>query len=105
MEALETYGVDWEALDRPGLINSQIGNNSLNEGSTTWHGRRGPPERSSLSHVEVESLDSVLTVAQEGVIAQAVSGTDGRFDKESLQQRWLRGLAAAQVVHPAFMSV
>jgi len=55
MDDLETYGVDWGALHDPALIASQLSNNPITEGITSWHGRRGHPNLSEMNSVIVES--------------------------------------------------
>ncbi|KAJ7456996.1 hypothetical protein FB451DRAFT_1341984 [Mycena latifolia] len=44
-DELEVYGVDWEALHDDNLLESRQENNPPDEGSTSWIGRQGPPER------------------------------------------------------------
>jgi len=104
MDGLETYGVDWEALHDPTLIASQLSNNPITEGVTSWRGRRGHPNRTEMNSVIVESPDGTVSAHEATLIMQVVSITDGRFDEEGLIHRWKHALAFAHVLQPGFSS-
>jgi hypothetical protein len=104
MNDLETYGVDWEALRDPALIVSQVSNNPITEGVTSWHGRQGPPNASEMNCVVVESPDGIMSVHEAMLIKHVISATDGQFDEGALIYRWKHALAFAHVLQPAFSS-
>ncbi|KAJ7178252.1 hypothetical protein C8R46DRAFT_1329376 [Mycena filopes] len=59
---LEVYGVDWEGLRDETLLESRQENNPADEGSTSWIGRSGPPDR--LNEVAVEPPSGPFSAAE-----------------------------------------
>jgi len=55
--------VEWEALHDDALLESRQENNHLDEGSTSWIGRTGPPPLDQLNEVAVEPPDGPLSEA------------------------------------------
>ncbi|KAF7342953.1 hypothetical protein MVEN_01725300 [Mycena venus] len=94
VEEMEVFGVDWEVLCDDSILVSHQENNNINEGSTSWLGRRGPPEHLNeitvdpptgpFSEAEMEVLDATLLP-----FAGAVTDEDGAI-------LWLEGLATAR---------
>ncbi len=42
-DELEVYGIDWEALQEDDIRQSQLNNNGIQEGGSSWIGNVGPP--------------------------------------------------------------
>ncbi|KAJ6577278.1 hypothetical protein B0H19DRAFT_930974 [Mycena capillaripes] len=94
VEEMEVFGVNWEALHDDNILESRQENNDVDEGSTSWLRRHGPPEHFNeiavnpptgpFSEAEMEVLDGPLLP-----LAGAVTDEDGAI-------LWLEGLAAAR---------
>lgn len=99
-EDLEVYGVDWEALGSNEVSSSNLANNPITEGVSSWVGRVGPPEHLSSVTVEVPETDFVADVV-DGLFAH-VSALLEFSDTESLAQRWIMGLSYIHSREPNF---
>ncbi|KAF9520814.1 hypothetical protein BS47DRAFT_1357209 [Hydnum rufescens UP504] len=88
---LELFGVDWAALSELVLADSQLQNNTITENTSSWIGRRGPPD--NLNEVMVEPPEGDLTVEDIGQLHTFISPWLPMLDHESLTQRWAQALA------------
>lgn len=97
---LENYGVDWEGLADDDLLASNLGNNSRQEGTSSWIGRDGPPP--VLNNVPVESPDMPLSIPEvEGLYAHVLPHLSS-YDDQSLVTRWILGLAYSRLCNDLF---
>jgi len=93
MEDMGEFGVDWEAYDDAEVMESYRANNPT-ELPRTLYGRVGPPDMTSLTHIEVEVMHNFwLDEIKRNQILNGVATTDGHLDEEGLIQRWVLGLA------------
>ncbi|KAF9509887.1 hypothetical protein BS47DRAFT_1300921, partial [Hydnum rufescens UP504] len=97
---LELFGVDWAALREPALADSQLQNNTITENTSSWIGRRGPPD--NLNEVMVEPPEGDLTVEDIGQLHTFISPWLPMLDHESLTQRWAQALAFVLGLNPNF---
>ena len=96
-EELELYGLDWDALDDDAIRSSQLQNNPVNEGTSSWIGRRGPPD--NLSEVTVESPEAPLDVAEVNGLHAAIQHLPAHSDDTSVVQVWTTALAYVRTLH------
>ncbi|KAG8921378.1 hypothetical protein FRC01_000283 [Tulasnella sp. 417] len=90
-EELEVYGIDWEGLREEPVLSSQLQNNSVTEGWTSWVGRCGPPP--NLNEVVVEPPPGPLTPNDAHLLLNHVAPFLQGADATSLANRWIAGLA------------
>ena len=91
---MEVFGVDWEGLHDDALLQAQRANNYMQEGSTSWIGRAGPPE--NLNEVLVESPTEVLEVNEIQGLDAEVAPWIGSSRNEDVVLAWTRGLMYAR---------
>ncbi|KAJ7621560.1 hypothetical protein DFH06DRAFT_1009844 [Mycena polygramma] len=93
-EELEVYGVDWEALHDDSLLESRQENNPPDEDSTSWIGRRGPPER--LNEVAVEPPAGPFSPSELQLLEHAVGHLAGAVEDIAVANLWTEALIAAR---------
>ena len=100
-DELEAYGIDWEALQDDNIRQSQLNNNGIHEGDTSWIGSTGPPV--DLSEVLVHSPNSPFDAEDaEQIIFHSVEQWLGQMDNDSVSLAWLHALAAARQMSSQF---
>ncbi|KAG8942949.1 hypothetical protein FRC04_003291 [Tulasnella sp. 424] len=92
---LEEFGVDWEGLREAQVLSSWQGNNSAEEGTTSWVGRAGPPADLSDVPVHPPGMES-LTVGDIADVHAYVLPFLNVYDFDSLTTRWTNALAFAR---------
>lgn len=92
---LEEFGVDWEGLREAQVLSSWQGNNSAEEGTTSWVGRAGPPSDLSDVPVHPPGMES-LTVGDIADVHAYVLPFLNVYDFDSLMTRWTNALAFAR---------
>lgn len=90
-EELEVYGIDWEGLREEPLLSSQLQNNSVTEGWTSWVGRLAPPP--DLNEVVVDPPPGPLTCDQANLLLAHVAPFLEGADVATLANRWVAGLS------------
>ncbi|KAJ7128852.1 hypothetical protein C8R46DRAFT_926116 [Mycena filopes] len=95
---MEVYGVDWEALHDDRLLESRQENNGAEEGSTSWIGRVGPPER--LNEVAVDPPSGPFSTAEMEVLDTRLAHLAGAVDDVAVAHLWTEGLILARQMHP-----
>lgn len=90
---LEQYGVDWEALEDDEVLASNLRNNPRTEGTSSWLGRRGPPDH--MNEVPVFAPQSVIKEENTRLLLAHVEPFMHAYDSETLTSRWSAGLAFA----------
>lgn len=91
---LEIYGVDWEGLEDNLLLSSQQSNNSDSEISTSWIGRRGPPD--NLNEVALEAPDLSVSMEEANAIYDAVHPWIGCVEEDDINMLWNNSLVFAR---------
>ena len=100
-EELEVYGIDWEALQDDSIRQSQLNNNGIQEGETSWIGNTGPP--TDLNEVFVQSPNSPFDTGDaERIIYHSAEQWIGQADDDSVSLAWLHALAAARQISNQF---
>ncbi len=100
-DELEAYGIDWEALQDDSIRQSQLDNNGIQEGETSWIGNIGPP--TDLSEVVVQSPSSPFDAEDaEQVIYHSAEQWLGQADDDSVFNAWMHTLAAARQISDQF---
>ncbi|KAJ7482725.1 hypothetical protein FB451DRAFT_1338260 [Mycena latifolia] len=94
---LEVFGVDWEALHDETLLDSRQDNNPVDEGSTSWIGRRGPPD--SLNEISVESPDGLFLRAELEILDASLLGLSGAVQDADVAHLWMEALIVARSMH------
>ncbi|KAJ7755308.1 hypothetical protein DFH07DRAFT_868420 [Mycena maculata] len=97
-EELEVYGVDWEAIHDDSLLESRQENNPADEGSTSWIGRNGPPER--LNEVPVEPPAGPFSDLETQALDAALVHLAGSVQDEEVVHLWTEGLIFVRQIHP-----
>lgn len=98
-EDLDTYGVDWSALqERHQFADEEV--QAEMESPQSWVGHTGPPP--NLSHVEVEEVDGPLTAAEQQELHQRLSIYPRHSSLESVTTRWTQALAWARTISNEF---
>lgn len=92
-EELEVYGVDWAGLQEDNLVTSQLGNNSVREGSSSWVGRVGPP--SDLNEVAVHPPPELLEREYILQLHAHLASYMTTSDYDTLSRRWRQALSFA----------
>lgn len=88
MEDMGEFGVDWEAYDDTEVMESYHANNPT-ELPCTLYGRVGPPDMTSLTHIEVEVMHNFWPdKIKRNQILNGVATMDGHLDEEGLIWRW-----------------
>ncbi|KAJ7186391.1 hypothetical protein C8R46DRAFT_1157838 [Mycena filopes] len=95
---MEVSGVDWEALHDDRLLESRQENNGAEEGSTSWIGRVGPPER--LNEVAVDPPSGPFSTAEMEVLDTRLAHLAGAVDDVAVAHLWTEGLILARQMHP-----
>ncbi|KAJ7593181.1 hypothetical protein C8J56DRAFT_780223, partial [Mycena floridula] len=96
-EELELYGVDWDGLADDDIRRSHRNNNRIDEGSSSWLGRVGPPEH--LNQVVVESPFTIFDQAHITELDAVVAPWIGMIDVNSVSAAWTHGLAYAHRIY------
>ncbi|KJA15180.1 hypothetical protein HYPSUDRAFT_149528 [Hypholoma sublateritium FD-334 SS-4] len=100
-DELEVYGIDWEALQDDDVRLSQLNNNGIHEGGTSWIGNAGPP--ADLSEVLVQSPNSPFDAeeAERSILLSAEQWL-GQGDDDSVSLAWLHALSTARQISIQF---
>lgn len=85
-DELELYGLDWDAFDDDAIRGSQLQNNPLNEGTSSWIGQRGPPE--NLSKVIVESPEAPLNGVEINGLCAAIQHLPAQSNDTNIALTW-----------------
>ncbi|KAJ6537538.1 hypothetical protein DFH09DRAFT_930763 [Mycena vulgaris] len=93
-EELEVYGVDWEGLHDDDLLESRQENNPPDEGSTSWIGRLGPPER--LNEVSLEPPTGPFSADEIAILETTIGHLAGAVDDAAVANLWTEGLIVAR---------
>ncbi|KAF8179965.1 hypothetical protein K438DRAFT_1603384 [Mycena galopus ATCC 62051] len=93
-EDLEVFGVDWEALHDDHVLESREENNDVNEGSTSWLGRRGPPEH--LNEITVDPPTGPFSEAEMQILKATLQPFAGAVSDADVAVLWTEGLVAAR---------
>ncbi|KAJ7575289.1 hypothetical protein C8J56DRAFT_1063542 [Mycena floridula] len=96
-EELELYGVDWDGLADDDIRWSHRNNNQIDEGSSSWLGRVGPPEH--LNQVVFESPFTIFDQARITELDTVVAPWIGMIDVNSVSAAWTHGLAYARRIY------
>ena len=100
-DELEVYGIDWEALQDDDIRQSQLNNNGIQEGGTSWIGNVGPP--ADLNEVLVISPTSPFNTEEvEQIIYRSVEQWLGQMDDDSVSLAWLHALSFARQISDQF---
>ncbi|KAJ7664655.1 hypothetical protein DFH06DRAFT_1324193 [Mycena polygramma] len=94
---LEVYGMDWEALRDNTLLESRQDNNPVDEGSTSWIGRTGPPE--NLNEVPVEPPSGSFSCDEMDFLDAALAHLIGAVGDAEVANLWTEGLIIARQMH------
>ncbi|KAJ7026752.1 hypothetical protein C8F04DRAFT_966135 [Mycena alexandri] len=97
-EELEVYRVDWEGLRDDTLLESRQENNPMDEGSTSWIGRSGPPDR--MNEVAVEPPLGPFSTSEIEIIDSRLAGLRGAVGDAEVAELWTEGLILARQMHP-----
>jgi hypothetical protein len=95
---MEVYGVDWEALHDDALLESRQENNPADEGSTSWIGRVGPPER--LNEVNVEPPSGPFSTLEIQALEAALGHLAGAVDDAAVANLWTEAIILARQMRP-----
>ncbi|KAJ7818740.1 hypothetical protein B0H13DRAFT_1738953 [Mycena leptocephala] len=95
---MEVYGVDWEALHDDALLESRQENNPADEGSTSWIGRVGPPER--LNEVNVEPPSGPFSTLEIQALEAALGHLAGDVDDAAVANLWTEAIILARQMRP-----
>lgn len=95
-EELEVYGVDWEGLQDERLLHSQLSNNSIDEGASSWIGRTGPPQNLGGVVLDPPSITGPTELI-DLLDLQSLPWV-GRVDDSDVYALWTHGLARARTV-------
>uniref|UniRef100_A0A0W0FYH3 Integrase core domain-containing protein n=1 Tax=Moniliophthora roreri TaxID=221103 RepID=A0A0W0FYH3_MONRR len=98
-EELEVFGIDWEGLHDDTLL-KQMHSEYVDDGATSWLGRQGPP--SNTNGIKVDNPTNPFTEDQMRWIEERVQElpSPASIDIESIQNRWVYGLAYAHQLRP-----
>lgn len=96
-EELEVFGVDWEALRDDNLLESRQDNNPPDEGTSSWIGRVGPPER--LNEVSVEPPTGPFSAAEMEVLETTLGHLAGAVADAEVTNLWTQALILARQMH------
>ncbi len=99
-DELEVYGIDWEALQEEDVRQSQLNNNSIQEGGSSWIGNTGPP--ANLSEVVVHSPNSPFEEEAERLIFSSIEQWLGQADDNSVSLAWLHALGTCRQMSSHF---
>ncbi|KAJ7092053.1 hypothetical protein B0H15DRAFT_777894 [Mycena belliarum] len=93
-EDMEVFGVDWEALRDDNILEWREENNPIDEGSTSWLGRRGPP--ANLNEITVEPPEGPFSAAEMQALEAALLPLAGAVDDAGVANLWTEGLSVAR---------
>ncbi|KAJ7053160.1 hypothetical protein C8F01DRAFT_996937 [Mycena amicta] len=97
-EELEVFGIDWQGLRDDAILESQRQNNPLDENSTSWLGRTGPP--TDLSHVAVDPPIGTLTEEEVERLVEMAAPLMGSAENEDITALWSQALATVRSWYP-----
>ncbi|KAJ3826074.1 hypothetical protein F5880DRAFT_1476957 [Lentinula raphanica] len=97
-EELEVFGVDWEGLQDDDLLRSLRQNYVREQGSNTWLGRHGPPER--LNEVEVLPPSGSMTPDEIQLMDESLLSTSQILTEDDVVERWHAAFIYARSLHP-----
>jgi hypothetical protein len=96
---MEVYGVDWEALHDDALLESRQENTPADEGSTSWIGRVGPPER--LNEVNIEPPSGPSSTLEIQALEAALGHLAGAVDDAAVANLWTEAIILARQMRPS----
>ncbi|KAF9070670.1 hypothetical protein BDP27DRAFT_1220296 [Rhodocollybia butyracea] len=97
-EELEVFGVDWEGLEDETLLRALRKNYEHEEGTSTWHGRHGPPP--NLNEVHVDPPSSLLTADETQNLDDVLQHISRSSDQADVVHLWTTALAYVRTLHP-----
>ncbi|KAK7015726.1 hypothetical protein R3P38DRAFT_3570284 [Favolaschia claudopus] len=97
---LEVYGVDWEGFQDDVLLDSRQENNAVNEGSSSWIGRVGPPPAEQLNEVLVEPPTGPFSPEEMDDLAASLGHLADAVDDNEVANLWTEALILARQMHP-----
>ncbi|KAJ3817781.1 hypothetical protein F5880DRAFT_1492398 [Lentinula raphanica] len=97
-EELEVFGVDWEGLRDDDLLQSLRQNYVHEQGSNTWLGQHGPPER--LNEVEVLPPSGSMTPDEIRLMDESLLSTSQVLTEDDVVERWRAAFIYARSLHP-----
>ncbi|KAE9396938.1 hypothetical protein BT96DRAFT_824073 [Gymnopus androsaceus JB14] len=97
-EELEVFGIDWEGLQDETLLRALRKNYVHEEGTSTWHGRHGPPP--NLNEVQVDPPSSRLTAIQTQSLDGALHHIPRSSEEADVVCLWVTALAHARTLYP-----
>ncbi|KAK7000377.1 hypothetical protein R3P38DRAFT_3058165 [Favolaschia claudopus] len=99
-EELEVYGVDWEGLHDESLLESRQENNTVDEGTTSWIGRIGPPPADQLNEVLVDPPIGPLSPLEMEEMDAQLGPRFGAVEDAEVANLWTEALVLARQMHP-----
>lgn len=99
-EELATFGVDWEGLREDRVLSSQLANNPIGEGTSSWIGRVGPPP--DLGGVHLEAPGAPVSQEVADGLFHSLHTLWGSMEFGTLVQRWVHGVAYCRSQSPLF---
>ncbi|KAK7020106.1 hypothetical protein R3P38DRAFT_3198749 [Favolaschia claudopus] len=99
-EELEVYGVDWEGLHDESLLESRQENNTVDEGTTSWIGRIGPPPEDQLNEVLVDPPIGPLSPLEMEEMDAQLGPLFGAVEDAEVANLWTQALVLARQMHP-----
>lgn len=97
-EELEVFGVDWEGLQDETLLRALRRNYAHEEGSSTWHGRHGPPP--NLNEVQVDPPSGIVTTDQIRSLDDALQHIPQSSEQVDVVNLWTTALAYVRTLYP-----